>query len=173
MSELASVLRKSVVFTPTEATLELSLPRKTQFSGPLQTLRLKRQPEGVCPVFWLQTYLERTDPLRGKEKEGTLFISLTKHHVSIGKSTLARWIKLCLQKAGIDIAKYTAHSTRGASASGAVAAGVPIDSVLKKANWASVKTFNRFYNRELNDQPQVDQDDTAAALLWESLVQSS
>lgn len=79
MSELASVLRKSVVFTPTEATLELSLPRKTQFSGPLQTLRLKRQPEGVCPVFWLQTYLERTDPLRGKEKEGTLFISLTKH----------------------------------------------------------------------------------------------
>ena len=127
----------------------------------------------MCPVFWLQKYLAQTDPLRGKGSEDKLFIGLSKQHVSIGKSTLARWIKLCLQKAGIDVARYTAHSTRGASASGAVAAGVPIDSVLKKANWASVKTFNRFYNRELNDQPQVDQDDTAAALLWESLVQSS
>ena len=38
VAELASVLRQSVVFTPTKATLDLSLPRKTQFRGTLQTI---------------------------------------------------------------------------------------------------------------------------------------
>ena len=40
VTDLASFLRKSVMFTPTEATLELSLQRKTQLRGHLQTLRL-------------------------------------------------------------------------------------------------------------------------------------
>ena len=70
------------------------------------------------------------------------------------------------------MAVYSAHSTKGASTSAAVAAGIPIDSVLKKANWASVTTFNRFYNRPLTSA-HTGSDGTAASLLWESLVQSS
>ena len=135
-------------------------------------MRLRRQPEGVCPVYWLRTYLAHADPLRHQVKRSRLFIGLKKPHASVGRSTLSRWIKSCPQKSGVDVALYSAHSTRGARTSAAVAAGIPIDSVLKKANWASVTTFNRFYNKPLTSA-HTGSDGTAASLLWESLVQSS
>ena len=74
LGELASITRESIVFSPIEAVFNLSLPRKTQYEGPLQTLMLRRQPEGDCPVYWLQTYLARADPLRHQVKGSRLFI---------------------------------------------------------------------------------------------------
>ena len=77
--------------------------------------------------------------------------------------------KSCLQKSGVDVALYSAHSTRGARTSAAVAAGIPIDSVLKNANWVSATTFNRFYYRPLTTA-HIGSDGTAAFVLWESMV---
>ena len=108
VGELASTTRELVVFSPTEAMFNLSLPRKTQYEGPLQTLMLRRQPEGDCPVYWLQTYLARADPLRHQVKGSRLFVGLKKPHASVGRSALARWIKSCLQKSGVDVALYSA-----------------------------------------------------------------
>ena len=174
VGELASITRESIFLSPTEAMLNLSLPRETQYEGPLQTLRLRRQPEGVCSVYWLHAYLARADPLRHQVKGSRMFIGLKKKSLMLRLGDLL-WqdgTKSCLQKSGVDVALYSAHSTRGARTSAAVAAGIPIDSVLKKANWASVTTFNRFYNRPLATAQTVS-DGTVASVLLESLVQSS
>ena len=62
------------------------------------------------------------------------------------KSTIARWIKTFLGSAGIDIKKFSAHSTRAASSSAAKQNGVPVGEILKRAGWSSEKTFLKFYN---------------------------
>ena len=54
-----------------------------------------------------------------------------------------------MKNAGVDTSIYSAHSTRGASASKAVANGVSIDSVLQTANWSRESTFTRFYHRNV------------------------
>ena len=56
VGEFASITRESIVFSPAESVFNLSLPRKTQYEGPLQTLMLRRQPDGDCPVYCLQAY---------------------------------------------------------------------------------------------------------------------
>ena len=59
------------------------------------------------------------------------------------------WLKLTLEKAGIDTKVYTANSSRGASASRAADAGVSVEFILNKAgNWSSESTFTRFLRNQ-------------------------
>ena len=44
-------------------------------------------------------------------------------------STVARWIKSLMSQAGVDTVVYSAHSTRGASASNAANLGLPTDAI--------------------------------------------
>ncbi len=44
---------------------------------------------------------------------------------------------------------FKAHSARGAAALKAVGAGIPVDTVLKTANWSVESTFTKFYYREV------------------------
>ena len=53
--------------------------------------------------------------------------------------------------AGIDINVYKAHSIRGASTS-KVSQFVPIKEILSVAGWNNATTFNRFYNRDIQQQ---------------------
>lgn len=55
--------------------------------------------------------------------------------------------------AGIDVTKYSAHSTRAASVSAASRASVNLDDILQTAGWSSECCFARFYNK-----PQIMQD---------------
>lgn len=100
--------------------------------------------EKLCIFHSLTEYLKRTDGLRnGCDK---VFISFLKPHKQVSKSTIARWIKTFLGSAGIDIKKFSAHSTRAASSSAAKQNGVPVGEILKRAGWSSEKTFLKFYN---------------------------
>jgi hypothetical protein len=49
----------------------------------------------------------------------------------------------------IDISKFSAHSFRGASTSKALGAGVSLKDILETANWASAKTFYKFYLKDV------------------------
>lgn len=49
--------------------------------------------------------------------------------------------------AGVDLG-FSGHSTRGASTSANAAAGVSIEVILERTDWASAGTFERFYHRE-------------------------
>jgi len=64
-------------------------------------------------------------------------------------STLARWHKTLLEKAGIDTSFFKAHSTRSAATSAASNAGITTADILKAADWSSESVFTKFYYRPL------------------------
>ena len=58
-----------------------------------------------------------------------------------------RWIKDALHMAGVNTEVFSDHSTRSASTSWAAAKGIPINDILKAANWSSQTTFEQYYFR--------------------------
>ena len=54
-----------------------------------------------------------------------------------------------MDKAGIDTSIFKAHSTRGAAASAAAAAGITTADILKAADWGSESVFTKFYYKPL------------------------
>ena len=79
--------------------------------------------------------------------------SVTRNHIKQPARTLSRWIKRTPTSAGIDINIYGAHSTRAASTSAAARQGLPSAVILQSAGWCSNSTFEKFYNLELENQP--------------------
>ena len=55
-----------------------------------------------------------------------------------------------MKEAGISTEKFQAHSTRAAFTSAARSGGVPIDDILKCAEWSRHSTFERFYYKPIN-----------------------
>ena len=102
----------------------------------------------LCPVMTLKDYMARTEPLRGTETR--LFISYIKPHKPVTSSTIARWLKLILDQAGVDPNIFGAHSTRGASASAAARGGITTEDILNAANWSSESVFQKFYHKEVD-----------------------
>ena len=80
-----------------------------------------------------------------------MFLAVVKPHKLVASYTIACWLKDVLGKAGIDVGIFSAHSTRGASTSAAVVAGVTVADILKAADWHSEFTFRRFYYRPTHD----------------------
>ena len=80
---------------------------------------------GECPPLslsiYLSTYLARTEVRRAyhQKAEGFtakgLIISNTKPYQSVQPSTLAKWLLVAMEAAGIDTATYKAHLTRSFS----------------------------------------------------------
>ena len=95
----------------------------------------------------LKQYLHTTSKNRGEIK--LLFITQVKPFRPASKDTIARWIRETLSKAGIDTSIFSPHSTRSAACSTATKGRVPIDTVLKAVGWRSMKTFGRFYDKEI------------------------
>ena len=55
-----------------------------------------------------------------------------------------------LKSAGIDIEKYTPHSSRAASTSKCKAKGLNITEIMKSAGWSRENTFSRFYEKPVD-----------------------
>ena len=87
----------------------------------------KDQPS-LCIIKCLRAYIEATKELRKNEEQ--LLISIVKPHKPVTTQTISRWLKLVLQKAGIDVVKFKAHSTRAASVSKSKQNNVNIDEIL-------------------------------------------
>ena len=56
---------------------------------------------------------------------------------------------MVLKNAGIDTDIFKAHSVRGASTTAAVNSNVPLDDVMKMADWSRVSTFQKFYYKPI------------------------
>ena len=82
----------------------------------------------------LKVYEERTALFRDSYEENQVFRSVIGKHGPVTSSTIARWIKTCLQKAGIDTTKFKAHSTRVAAATKAALSGLTVDEIMKAAD---------------------------------------
>ena len=95
--------------------------------------------EKLCPVQSLSLYIERTKALRGDATQ--LFISFIKPHNPVTSSTIARWLKLGMESAGIDTSIFKAHSVRSASTSAASMQGVTTEDILGAADWSTESSF--------------------------------
>ena len=99
----------------------LKQSRKGKHSAPLEFLTFP-QNEKLCIVSVLKEYLRRTKEIRGEENK--LLLSYQVPHKPVSKNTLARWLRQVLNGAGVDIALFSAHSTRATSTSAALSSGV-------------------------------------------------
>jgi hypothetical protein len=104
----------------------------------------------ICVYRYVSVYISRTALLRKDIK--ALFLTTTKPHRAASGNTISRWLKCTLQGAGIDIAKFTAGSSRAATTSAAKQSGLPIDQILKAGGWTRQDTFSRFYDKPLLPQ---------------------
>lgn len=147
--ELASIRADSIRFSQLEVSFILGKPRKTQHSGPLKRISVAswQRNEITCPVACIKAYIAKTADLRTAGNSAFLFIGSTRPHNPASSSTLGRWIKEQLREASVDTAIFSAHSTRSAAASKAVASGVSISTILNKGHWAAESTFAKFYRR--------------------------
>jgi hypothetical protein len=114
-----------------------------------QEIKVKAYPPDrrLCIKKLLACYLECTANLRGPAVE--LLVSFKKPHAAVGTDTIARWIRLIMAEAGIDISQFKAHSSRAASTSAAKKNFVPISEIVGKAGWTNEKTFCRFYDKPI------------------------
>lgn len=120
---------------------------KPGVSNPQVVLESSERP-CICVVTTLKEYLVRTKVLRGSG-QSQLLLSYVKPYKSVSRDTVTRWVRCTLALAGIDITKYSAHSTRAASVSAASRANVNIDDILQTAGWSSECCFARFYNKPI------------------------
>ena len=104
--------------------------------------------------MYLSAYLARTEVRRAyhQKAEGFapkgLFISNTKPYQSVQPSTLAKWLLVAMEAAGIDTATYKAHSTRSSSSTDLVRRGLSVSQIKARVFWSErSQTFGIFYNR--------------------------
>ena len=110
----------------------------------------------VCK--YVEAYIAKTFKFRlkavnlGKEKPSQLFLS---HRTGkpVKRASISRWIREVLSLSGIDITTFKAGSTRSASTSAAARFGASPEQIIKQGDWSNLGTYQRFYNRDLNDSP--------------------
>jgi hypothetical protein len=99
----------------------------------------------LCVVTHLREYIKRTQDVRGRNTQ--LLLSYVKPFKPVTKATISRWVKMVLKQAGIDVGKYTAHSSRAAATSHVIQQGFNLQEIMKSAGWTSASTFERFYHK--------------------------
>ena len=102
----------------------------------------------ICVATTLKEYLVRTKAMRGSS-QSELLLSYVKPYKPVSRDTVSRWVRRTLALAGIDMTKYSAHSTRAASVSAASRANVNIDDILQIAGWSSECCFAHIYNKPI------------------------
>ena len=104
----------------------------------------------LCPAESIRKYLEITSPFRDQQNAHRLFLSHLKPHKQVKKDTIRCWLKLVLQKAGIDVTRFQGHSIRAAASSkDKLSKGASIDQILTCGNWKNASVWRKFYCKPL------------------------
>lgn len=134
--------------------IEIPVPDRIKSSRPgghqpLLSLSFLNERVKICVADTLLIYLTKTKDIRAKEKR--LFITVKKSHQAASSQTLARWIKSCLEKAGVNTKNSSAYSTKHAAVSASSLKGIDIDTIQRTAGWSKKSdVFTRFYNRPIS-----------------------
>jgi hypothetical protein len=104
--------------------------------------------EKLCVVKTLEAYLQRTEQHRTQYSQ--VLLSYIKPFKPVSKDTIARWVKLVLRSAGIDVKKYSAHSCRASSTSSCKAKGLTMKAIMEAAGWSNAGTFATFYEKPVD-----------------------
>ena len=117
-------------------------------NAPATLIELKAFPGDlrICVQNYLKEYIKRTKEVR---QSSDLFVTTTRPHGKASIATISRWVKTGLKLAGINTEKFGAGSTRAAAANNALEKGVPVETILKNANWAHESTFTKWYKKSI------------------------
>jgi len=129
----------------------LTKVRKTGQPPESLTFEVFTGDEALDVVSCMREYMKRTKNIR---KSKQLLVSFRSPHNSITVTTISRWLRWCMERAGIDTATFKAHSVRGAATSKARVKGLTTGQIMQKANWSRASTFRRFYLRNISDNFQ-------------------
>ncbi|KAL0166051.1 hypothetical protein M9458_037895, partial [Cirrhinus mrigala] len=104
----------------------------------------------LCPVRALRIYMERTQPFRRSEQLFVCYGGQQKGK-AVSKQRISHWLVNAIRMAylarGLPCPlEVRAHSTRGITASAALANGASLTDICRAAGWATPNTFARFYN---------------------------
>jgi lambda repressor-like predicted transcriptional regulator len=91
--------------------------------------------------------------------EGILILSILsfiKPYHPVTKDSISRWVKSVLQQAGVDVTKYTAHSSRAATTSHTKRKGLSLQDIMKTAGWTSATTLRNFITNPPKRQKPLD-----------------
>ena len=124
-------------------------------NAPATSVQLKSFPDKrICVVHYISAYLNRTASIRSDRK---FFVATTKPYSGASQATLSRWVKLTLQKSGINTTKYGPGSTRSAATNAALRRGVPMATIMNKAAWKHKSTFTKWYQKPITKTPDFQQ----------------
>lgn len=93
----------------------------------------------LCSVNNLREYVNGIKELRGENNQ--LLLSYVKPYQPVTKATIAKWIKMILKSAGIDVNIYSEHSCRAAANSHTKKQGVSLSEIIKTAGLDFVISF--------------------------------
>ena len=103
------------------------------------------------PVKCLEAYLNLTANQRVTNlHKSHLFLSFVPPHHVVKTCSIARWLKLAMLEAGIDLSKFKAHSTRSAAVSSVLLAGLSVDEIAKLGDWSNARTFYKYYKKAVD-----------------------
>ena len=108
--------------------------------------------KNLCIVYTLRYYLKQTENILRNEGNHTvtkLFVTTQKPFKAVTRDTICRWTRNILQKSGIDLNIFKAHSTRAASTTAAFKNRVPLSTILRTAGWQKDCTFRKFYKKPI------------------------
>ena len=124
---------KDMLLEKGKCTFSIKRPMKTAKPGFHQSpIVFSEYPSNrkICIVTTVTHYLEITKDLRTTDQ---LIVSYKKPHKAVTTSMISSWYKVVLGKAGIDIEKYSSHSTRSASTSKSKIKGLSLSEINKAA----------------------------------------
>ena len=121
-------------------------------SSPHQSFEILRYKESnnIDPVGCLQSYLNLTASQReSEEQKSHLFMSFASPHHAVKTCSIARWLRIVMADAGIDMSKFKTHSTRAAAVSKVPLSGLSTMEIAKLEDWSNSTTFFKFYKKEI------------------------
>jgi hypothetical protein len=147
-SDLSRLVRSQVIFDKEGVSLLVQSPKE----GDWKSTFLPRNSLAsiLCPVSLLKKYLSYSDTFRSADTPDRVFLVMHGNQASAATpDTIARWVRQAMDKCGVDISKFTPHSTRSTSTSSAFRSGsMSLDQILQAANWSNATTFMKFYRRD-------------------------
>lgn len=109
-------------------------------------LMANSQNQNLNPVYWVSKTITILNERRRSSGKSNLFITLRGPPSPASRTVIAGWFKSLLKAADISA---TPGSVRSAVASRSWIDNFSLDDILEKGNWKSVKTFQKFYRREV------------------------
>lgn len=102
--------------------------------------------ENINIIRWIRILNELSSIRKGSKNITTLFITTRGEVKAASRTVIGGWVKSVLRAVGLNVSP---GSFRSAVASSSFSKNVPVDTILKQANWKTENTFFKYYCRQI------------------------